>query len=116
MTGTESRTPLRLRLLLVVVYAAAATALLSAALRLGEVPGATQAGIAAALLLTVERCAFAVALGRSKGVLDWLESVVLIGLVLLPWTWLVLLFAVLLTAVEASRKSKLMQGSFNVAA
>src|SRR4051794_6975698 len=104
MTGTEARTPPRLKVLLLAVYAAAAAALVLSVSHLGSLPQADHAALGVGLMVSVERFSFNVSLGKSKIVVDWIEAGVVIGLVLLSWAWLVLLIAATLTVVEFARK------------
>ncbi|HSP39340.1 MAG TPA: bifunctional diguanylate cyclase/phosphodiesterase, partial [Frankiaceae bacterium] len=108
--------PWQLKALLLVVYAAAAVALAGSVpgLRLTPMPLHVAATVLA--LLAIDRFGFAVALGRSKILVDWVEAAIVLGLVLLPWQWLVVVTAATLSIVEFVRRAKLMQGSFNVAA
>src|SRR5947209_7333785 len=115
MTGTEARTPRRLKVLLVVVYVAAAAALAAAALHLNALTRPGVAALAVLFMFAAEKLDFAVALGKSKVTLSWLEAIVIVSLALLPAGWAILLLAGTLVVVEATRKSKLMQGSFNAA-
>jgi diguanylate cyclase (GGDEF)-like protein len=116
MTGRDSRTPWQLKVLLSVVYAAAAVALAAALPGLLPAPALLKIIATVLALLVIDRFGFAVALGRSKILVDWVEAAIVLGLVLLPWQWLVVVTAATLTILEFARRTKLMQGSFNVAA
>src|SRR4051794_7737701 len=116
MTGSGPRASWRLRSLLLAVYLAGGVAVaisLWSATRSAPDPAALL--VCLLLLLATERTGFNVALGAAKILVDWLEAVLVLGLILIPAPWLVLATAVVLSGSEIARKSKLMQGSFNVA-
>jgi diguanylate cyclase (GGDEF)-like protein len=117
MTGTDSRVAGRLKALLAFVHiCCAVTVGLSAATISNRHVSVPALALVAALLLVIDRTGFTVAIGAAKTRVDWVEAYVVIGLALLPAAWLVLTTAVLLSVVEVQRKSRLMQGAYNVAA
>src|SRR5689334_19683397 len=109
MTGTEARTPWRLKVLLLVVYVAAAGALAWAGLALRPLPAPGLAALAVLLIFTVEKFDFAVSLGKLRVRVSWLEAIIVLNLALLPAAWVVILLAGTLIVVETTRKAKLMQ-------
>jgi diguanylate cyclase (GGDEF)-like protein len=116
MTGTVARAPWRLRSLLLAVYiAGAAVVAVSLSDASHSIPSAVNLFAAALLICLVERTGFMVALGAAKIRVDWVEASVVLGLILLPVSWLILVAATVLIATEFMRRSKLMQGGYNVA-
>src|ERR1700710_1001775 len=98
MTGTESRAPWRLRSLLLAVYSSCGVVLILSAMAAPRAwpPGANLLA-AALIIVVVERTGFMVALGAAKIRVDWVEAAVVLGLVLLPAPWFVLVTPVMWT-------------------
>jgi diguanylate cyclase (GGDEF)-like protein len=116
MTGSEARTPGKLRVLLLVVYIAGMLAvLLNAPAAATSIPPVGHLVLAALLTLSGERVGFSVALGAAKMRVDWAEAAIVVNLVLLPTPWLVLITASAVACLETYRRSALKQGAFNVA-
>jgi len=90
-------------------------AIAGTAIALPPMPSFTHLALAVLLLVASDRCGLSVALGYSKFRVDWFEAAVVLGMVLLPAPWYVLVTLVCLTVMEAARKTRLLHGSFNVA-
>src|SRR3954451_6625310 len=107
MTGTEARTPQHLPALLLAGYCAAGVAIAATALALPPIPPVENLAAAVLLIVASDRCGLSVSLGYSKMRVDWVEAAVLLGLVLLPPGWFVLVTFACLVGMEFARKTRL---------
>src|SRR4051794_40207547 len=114
MTGTEARDGRRLRTLILAVHMAGLFCVAFSAGHLGGHVSPFAIGAVVVLAFVVEHTGFFVALGAAKMRLDWGEASIIVGLILLPAAWLVLVSAATMAVLGLLRHSKFKQGSFNV--